>query len=1005
MKRVFTDPAGPGPRQSGSSRPGLLPIGNDRPRSLHVPSSPFSRKSGQSRRSTDGASPAASDRRSSGVSSPDILDFMLIPSDASLQSRPHPIRVVRKSLDSFEGASDRSPTTAEALRQTFPETPQAFSPLFSANVGTAGVPPLPVGAPGTPLSAARMGLKPRRGLPNPVAKRSASLHNRGVPSNPNKTRMSPIPSVPGTPQTPEVRKTKDVSKGSRFEAQQLQAAVTLLATSLSTTGGTPPPAPPSPRRNSDPTGSATGDLETLANTVETSEEVPRPAPEVKVPETAPSKEGPSQGLTLALLEKSPSPSVRSLGADEVGSADPKDKGGVNVSLSSTAVLCAQGFTQSKDQPRDPGLKRRPCPLELPAVNPDSESTKDIRPVTKQSDGSPGTRQEEGARPSPQANNTLKTDVIPVIPTDTTTTTTPARPSPVTLIRSSNPSEQLPPHVVAPPDPSSSLPSSNPSSRTTPSLCNTPSPLPSSQRSPSQSLSSLNGTPTSSTSHIIIASPALPSSALVSPAQFDQSRTLGVPSFASFLRQSYGDLASVHPPPPYQTAILSQAVPLNGETGPPVGSGPSLPSYVHATPTPQDGGPRATQPVQLPRPQIRRTSSNASSIDEGVVRERSDSATDTRTPRNRPLGPRNRSGSQAANKVSPLGSRRSRQGSVSSAYPHPLRAEFVLGASQTSRKLSTTSSRARSGPRFPTVPVKWRGYTLDVARWTFTSKQLQEISSRAIEASAESYYVRLLKLETLDAELPEELHRLELLMTDLKTRLRAAAAARRELLDVLTAYSGSGTPDPQNIERIVGELSEVTQSAEELNDELYTVADQIAQLKRLRDVHSSSALAVSLRKLNTSFLRQGVENQFLRERVSALEAERDIAWAQAEHVAREFDDLTAKLEREQSIDSSPSSTDGSRRASRVCAIRKSSIRASKSGLRHSTIGTLVRSPSAGSATKSSQGVPPIPPLPEMQEPESPISRPPRHRPPLIQMVDLPSQFTPGELPYITMLNPT
>jgi len=293
-----------------------------------------------------------------------------------------------------------------------------------------------------------------------------------------------------------------------------------------------------------------------------------------------------------------------------------------------------------------------------------------------------------------------------------------------------------------------------------------------------------------------------------------------------------------------------------------------------------------------------------------------------------------------------------------------------------------------------VPVKWRGYTLDVARWTFTSKQLQEISSRAIEASAESYYVRLLKLETLDTELPEELHRLELLMTDLKTRLRATAAARRELLDVLTAYSGTGTPDPQNLERIVGDLGEVTQSAEELNDELYTVADQIAQLKRLRDVHSSSALAVSLRKLNTSFLRQGAENQFLRERVSALEAERDIAWTQAEHVAREFDDLNAKLGQEQRIDSTPSSANGSRRASRVSAVRKSSVRASKSGLRQSIIGTLVRSPSIGSATKPPEGIPPVPPLPGMQDFGSPANRPPRHRPPVIQMVDLPGQLTPG-----------
>jgi len=998
MKRVFTDQTGPGQRQSGSSRPGLLPIGNDRPRSLQVPSSPFSRRSDESRRSTDDVSLAASDPRSSGVSSPDILDFMFIPSAPSLTSRPHPIRVVRESMDTFEGISDGSPTTAEALRQTFPETPQAFSPLFSANVGTTGVTPLPsstVGTPGTPLSAAQMRWKPRRGLPNPAAQRSASLYTRKTPSNTNRTRMSPIPSAPGTPQTPEVRRANDAPMNSRFEAQQLQAAANLLATSLVVPGGIPSPVPLSSRRSSDPTGSTAGDIETLASRVELLEEVSRL--EVGGPETEPPEEASSQWLAPMPLEKGPNPSGRSLGTAEVdrqvSTADPQGKDGDNVGVGSASGLCAQGLTQPKHKVRDPATKQRPRPLDLPVIGSDNESKGEIRPVTKQS----GMRQE--------ANTTPKTGAVPA--DKTTTVAIPAQSSPATSIRSPNVPEQPAPHTAAlpSPDPSSTHASPNPSPQTTPGTSDTSSPLPSSQRSPARSLPSLNGTPTSSTStpQVQVTSPALPSSAIVSPVQFDQSRSLGVPSFAAFLRQSYGDLAAVHPPPPYQTAILSKALPLNGGTEPSVGSGPStLPSYIHATPMPQDGGLRAAQPTQPPQAQAQRSTANVASVGEGVTRERSDSVGDARTPRNRPLGPRNRSGSQGPNKVSSLGALRSRQGSISSVYPHPLRSEVSLGASQTSRKLSTTSSRARSGPRFPTVPVKWRGYTLDVARWTFTSQQLQEISSRAIQASAESYYVRLLKLETLDMELPEELHRLELLMTDLKTRLRATAAARRELLDALTAYSGTGTLDPHNLEGIVEDLGEVTQLAEELNDELYTVADQIAQLKRLRDVHSSSALAVSLRKLNTSFLRQGAENQFLRERVSALETERDIAWTQAENVAREFDDLTAKLELELRSDSTPSSTNGSRRASRISAVRKSSIRASKSGLRHSIIGkvalgTPVRSPSVGSAMKPSEGIPPVPPLPDTRDFGGSTNQLPRHRPPLIQMVDSPAQLTPGKLP--------
>lgn len=415
---------------------------------------------------------------------------------------------------------------------------------------------------------------------------------------------------------------------------------------------------------------------------------------------------------------------------------------------------------------------------------------------------------------------------------------------------------------------------------------------------------------------------------------------------------------------------------------------------------QNGEVRLTQPVQLPQAQVQRGTANVASVREEVGRARSESVTDPRMPRNRPLGPRNPSGSQGPNKVSSLGPHRSRQDSVSSLYAHPLRAGVGLGTPPTSRKLSTASSRGRPGPRFPTVPVKFRGYTLDVARWTFTSQQLQEIASRAIEASAESYYVRLLKLETLDTELPEELHRLGLLTTDLKTKLRAAAAARRELLGALIDHaSGTGTLDHPSLERIVEELGEVMQLFEEWNDELYTVTDQIAQLKRLRDVHSSSALAVSLRKLNTSFLRQAADNQLLRERVAALETERDIAWTQAERVAQEFDDLSTKLE--QGAGPTPSSANSSRRTSHVSAVRKSSVRISKSGLRQPAIGkasprTSKRSSSIGSAIQPPEDAPPVPPLPDVQDLASAIAQPSRRRPPFIQTMNLPDRATPSKL---------
>ncbi|KAF9653689.1 hypothetical protein BDM02DRAFT_3107657 [Thelephora ganbajun] len=804
--------------------------------------------------------------------------------------------------------------------------------------------------------------------------------------------MSPIPSAPGTPQSPEIRKGNDERKSSNFEAQQSQAAANLLATSLSAPGKASSPVPLSPRRNSDPTGRVSRDLETLAGRVE-SLEVSRSTPEVKEPETQPLEDAPSQRSTPAPLEKNLTPILPSLSAVEgerqPSAPDPQDKDGDNVSVSS-----ASGLSPRDNQVRRSGLKPRLRPLDFPVVNTDNESTRNSG-ITKQSDGSSGIhREQEGAGPSSQKDATPKT--VPVVSADTTTSvTTPARFS-VASSRSSNSSEESSPrvNVLPSPDHPSSHPSPNPSFHATSNTSATSSPVPFSQRSPS----SLNLTPTPSPSQVQSTSPALPSSTLVSPAQYDRSNSLDLPSFASFLRQSYTDVVSIHPPPPYQTAILSQAVSVNGGE-PLAGSSSSLPSYIHTRPNRQGGGPRLAQPVQLPQAQAQRSVANVASVSEGVVRERSESVSDTRMPRNRPLGPRNPSGSQGLNKVSSLGSDRSRQGSISSIHPNSLRSGVGLGTPPTSRKLSTTSTRGRSGPRFPTVPAKWRGHTLDVARWTFTSQQLQEIASRAIKASAESYYVRLLKLETLDTELPEELHRLEMLTTDLKTRIRATAVARRELLDALTAHtSGTGTFNHHNLEGLVEELGTFTQLADELNDELYTAADQIAQLKRLMDVHSSSALAMALRKLNTSFLKQAAENQFLRERVATLEAERDIAWTQAEHVAQEFDDLSTKLE--QGI-SCPSSADNSRRASRVGAARKSSVRASKAGLRQSIIGKTnprmpKRSSSASSSMQPSEDIPPVPPIPGMQDLGSGTSQSRRHRPPLIQTVNLPDQVIPAGL---------
>lgn len=268
--------------------------------------------------------------------------------------------------------------------------------------------------------------------------------------------------------------------------------------------------------------------------------------------------------------------------------------------------------------------------------------------------------------------------------------------------------------------------------------------------------------------------------------------------------------------------------------------------------------------------------------------------------------------------------------------------------------------------------------MDVAKWTFTSQQLQEIVSRAIKQSAEPSSIRLLKIETLDREMPEEMHRLEMLSTDVKARFKMAVARRRSLLGGLTEHAtGIEVMDPTTLSHIIEELGEVSANIEELSEELHSVSDQIAQLKRLCDIHSASALSMALRKLNTSFLRQATETQILRDKVSILESERDDAWTHAENVCKEFDDFTDKV-------GSPAASDqNSRRASRITAARQSSVRLSKSGLRAQSANgrrssiqrnSQLFSAALPSSSKASQNVPRVPPIP--------------HRPAFIQTTNLP-----------------
>ncbi|KAF8607345.1 hypothetical protein BDV93DRAFT_520215 [Ceratobasidium sp. AG-I] len=282
------------------------------------------------------------------------------------------------------------------------------------------------------------------------------------------------------------------------------------------------------------------------------------------------------------------------------------------------------------------------------------------------------------------------------------------------------------------------------------------------------------------------------------------------------------------------------------------------------------------------------------------------------------------------------------------------------------------------PTFEPVPVRWRGLTMDAAKWTFSSNQLQSIVSRAIKQSAETSSVRLLSLDVLDQELPVEVERLEQLRDVLQTKYKAQVRRRRLLMRSLTLYIDGH--DPPTSRRLMDELEDVGVVCDQLAEDLYLVGDQLSQISRLRDVHNTSALAVALRKINGSYIRARTEVVELQTERTALQAERDEAWCLAETLEQELAEAKPVEQ---------SDSPGSESKSRVSAARKSSLRQSKMSLRpslrrsarSSTSGGSMRyhsiifprppstshPPSSNSASDSAANtstelVPPVPPMP-------------------------------------------
>lgn len=333
------------------------------------------------------------------------------------------------------------------------------------------------------------------------------------------------------------------------------------------------------------------------------------------------------------------------------------------------------------------------------------------------------------------------------------------------------------------------------------------------------------------------------------------------------------------------------------------------------------------------------------------------------------------------------------------------------ASTVSTKSSVQPQPLPPTPAFESVPVRWKGLTMEAAKWTFSSQELQEIAARAIRLSAEESSVRLLPLEVLDTELPEETERLELLRDDIKTKYKHQIRRRRLLMRSLALYIDGS--DVDTARRLSDELSQASVTCDQLCEDLFLVTDQLSQIARLRDNHSSSALAMALRKLNTSFIRSTGEVCDLTIQLATLEAERDEAWLTAEAVERELDELQQQYANMAAplgpllppppasslsvpmpvpvpvsapvplpplvpSNSTPTRSDSARssnRSSRVSAARKTSTRASKASLRMSTsaprsarlsVGSFrylfPQSPGLSVFSGVSDDVPPVPQVP-------------------------------------------
>jgi len=224
--------------------------------------------------------------------------------------------------------------------------------------------------------------------------------------------------------------------------------------------------------------------------------------------------------------------------------------------------------------------------------------------------------------------------------------------------------------------------------------------------------------------------------------------------------------------------------------------------------------------------------------------------------------------------------------------------------------------------------------MDQAKWTFTSSQLQSIVSRAIKQPAEASSIRLLRLEVLDNEIPQELARLQNRRTEIQSNFRSLTRSSEILYSKLYNEIVASSSMTQET---LKELRDTTRQLNKLTEELHAVDQQHAQIQNLVQIHHGSALSMALRKLNTSFLKQLTQAQELRAEISidmrdelSLISEKEtMKQAQENQSARQSSSsvLEAEVSPDANVSSSPvggASVLGRRRSHKAPIMRQPSL---------------------------------------------------------------------------------